>query len=65
MQKQLGVWRQVSDSESMSLRWDKRLVNEGQNHTLGEGLAFERQTSPGPGPDVADRLAGFKRRESE
>lgn len=48
-----------------TLRWDKRLVNEGQNHTLAEGLAFERKTSPGAGPDVAERLASFARRRSE
>ena len=42
-----------------TLRADKRLVNEGQRYTLAEGLAFERRTSPGAGPDMAERLKGF------
>ncbi len=42
-----------------TLRADKRLVNEGQRYTLAEGLAFERRTSPGAGPDMAERLKSF------
>ncbi len=42
-----------------TLRADKRLVNEGQHYTLAEGLAYERRTSPGAGPDMAERLQGF------
>lgn len=40
-------------------RADKRLVNEGQRYTLADGLAFERRTSPGAGPDMAERLKSF------
>ncbi len=42
-----------------TIRADKRLVNEGQRYTLAEGLAFERRTSPGAGPDMAERLRAF------
>jgi enoyl-CoA hydratase/carnithine racemase len=42
-----------------TLRADKRLVNEGQRYTLEEGLAYERRTSPGAGPDMAERLKSF------
>jgi len=42
-----------------TLRADKRLVNEGQRYTLAEALAFERRTSPGAGPDMAERLKSF------
>lgn len=42
-----------------TLRADKRLVNEGQRYTLAEALDFERKTSPGAGPDMAERLAAF------
>ena len=42
-----------------TLRGDKRLVNEGQRYTLAEALAYERRTSPGAGPDMAERLKGF------
>jgi enoyl-CoA hydratase len=42
-----------------TLRGDKRLVNEGQRYTLADGLAYERRTSPGAGPDMAERLKSF------
>lgn len=42
-----------------TLRADKRLVNEGMRYTLAEGLAFERRTSPGASPDMAERLQAF------
>ncbi len=42
-----------------TLRADKRLVNEGQRYTLADGLAYERRTSPGAGPDMAERLRAF------
>jgi len=47
-----------------TLRGDKRLVNEGRNYTSAEGLAFERRTSPGAGPDMADRLRDFGKKAS-
>ena len=42
-----------------TLRADKRLVNEGQEFALSEALAYERRTSPGAGPDMAERLKAF------
>lgn len=42
-----------------TLRADKSLVNEGQEFGLREGLAYERLTSPGAGPDMAERLNAF------
>lgn len=45
-----------------TLRADKRLVNEGQNHGLAEGLQYERDTSPGRGPDMEERLKKFANR---
>ncbi len=42
-----------------TLRADKSLVNEGQQYSLREGLAYERRTSPGAGPDMAERLKAF------
>jgi enoyl-CoA hydratase/carnithine racemase len=42
-----------------TLRADKQLVNEGQEFALREGLAYERRTSPGAGPDMAERLKAF------
>ncbi len=42
-----------------TLRADKRLVNEGQRYTVADALEFERKTSPGAGPDMAERLKSF------
>lgn len=42
-----------------TLRADKMLVNQGLNHTLQEGLRFEREKSPGRGPDMEERLKRF------
>jgi enoyl-CoA hydratase len=42
-----------------TLRADKMLVNQGLNHTLADGLAFERNNSPGRGPDMEERLKRF------
>jgi enoyl-CoA hydratase/carnithine racemase len=44
-----------------TLRADKMLINGGLDHTLAEGLAFERANSPGAGPDMAERLASFSK----
>jgi len=42
-----------------TLRADKMLVNQGLNHTLRAGLEFEREKSPGRGPDMEERLRRF------
>lgn len=46
-----------------TLRADKMLVNGGLDHTLADGLAFERNESPGRGPDLEERLKAFGKRE--
>jgi enoyl-CoA hydratase/carnithine racemase len=45
-----------------TLRADKMLVNQGLRYTLADGLNFERQNSPGRGPDLEQRLAAFGRK---
>lgn len=42
-----------------TLRTDKKLVNAGLQRGLADGLAFERENSPGSGPDSAARVANF------
>jgi enoyl-CoA hydratase/carnithine racemase len=42
-----------------TLRADKMLVNRGLDYTLRDGLEFERQNSPGRGPDLEERLKRF------
>ncbi len=44
-----------------TLRADKMLINGGLDRTLADGIQFERDNSPGGGPDMAERLAGFKK----
>ena len=45
-----------------TLRADKRLVNDGQRFAFPDALAFERRTSPGAAPDMAERLKAFGNR---
>lgn len=54
-----AVARSYLESSWFTLRADKMLVNQGLNHTLADGLQFERSNSPGRGPDLEERLARF------
>jgi enoyl-CoA hydratase/carnithine racemase len=45
-----------------TLRADKMLINGGLDNTLQEGLAWERQNSPGRGPDMEERLRDFAKK---
>jgi enoyl-CoA hydratase/carnithine racemase len=45
-----------------TLRADKMLINGGLDNTLQEGLAWERQNSPGRGPDMEERLQNFAKK---
>ncbi|NBC22374.1 MAG: enoyl-CoA hydratase/isomerase family protein [Gammaproteobacteria bacterium] len=51
--------RSFLENSWFTLRADKMLVNQGMNHTLADGLAFERENSPGRGPDLEERLKRF------
>lgn len=51
--------RSFLENSWFTLRADKMLVNRGLDHTLREGLAFERDNSPGRGPDLEERLKRF------
>ena len=42
-----------------TLRMDKQLINGGLDRPLDQGLAWEREVSPGSGPDTAERLKNF------
>jgi enoyl-CoA hydratase/carnithine racemase len=61
-EKTLEVARTIVGNSWHTLRADKRLVNEGQRFSFPDGLAFERRTSPGAGPDMAERLQAFGNR---
>lgn len=45
-----------------TLRGDKMLVNAGQRFSLPEGLRYERENSPGRGPDMEERLQSFSKK---
>jgi enoyl-CoA hydratase/carnithine racemase len=53
--------RSFLDNSWFTLRADKMLVNGGLDHTLSDGLAFERANSPGRGPDLEARLKAFSK----
>ncbi len=57
-----GMARTFLDNSWFTLSMDKQLVNGGLDRTLAEGLRYERDTSPGAGPDMAERLAAFSKR---
>jgi enoyl-CoA hydratase/carnithine racemase len=58
-QRTMELARQMVANSWHTLRADKRLVNEGQDHGLAGGLQYERATSPGRGPDMEERLEKF------
>jgi len=51
--------RQIAANSWYTLRADKKLVNQGQRHTLADGLAYERENSTGATPDTLARLKEF------
>ncbi|NIP16156.1 MAG: enoyl-CoA hydratase/isomerase family protein [Pseudomonadales bacterium] len=57
----VAMARTFLDNSWFTLRADKMLVNGGLNHTLADGLEFERRNSPGRGPDLEERLERFGR----
>jgi enoyl-CoA hydratase/carnithine racemase len=59
LESALEMARSFLTNSWFTLRMDQALVNGGADHTLKAGLEFERATSPGAGPDMAERLGGF------
>lgn len=59
MDASIKMARQLLENSWFTLRADKWLVNQGQKYTLEEGLKFERENSPGRGPDAEERLKSF------
>jgi enoyl-CoA hydratase/carnithine racemase len=57
----VAMARGFLENSWFTLRADKMLVNTGQRFTLAEGLQYERENSPGRGPDLEERLKGFGR----
>jgi len=59
MDAAIEMARGFLENSWFTLRADKLLVNQGLNHTLQDGLRFERENSPGRGPDMEERLKRF------
>lgn len=55
--------RSFLENSWFTLRADKMLVNQGLRYTHADGLRFERQNSPGRGPDLEARLAQFGKKQ--
>jgi enoyl-CoA hydratase/carnithine racemase len=59
MSTTIAMARGFLENSWFTLRADKMLVNRGLDYTLSAGLEFERENSPGRGPDMAERLKRF------
>lgn len=59
MPSAVALARRFLTNSWFTLRADKMLVNGGLDHTLADGLAWERSNSPGRGPDLEERLKAF------
>ena len=55
----LKMAKSFLENSWFTLRADKMLINGGLDHTLGEGLIWERENSPGRGPEMSERIASF------
>lgn len=58
MEHCIELAKTITGNSWHTLRADKMLVNGGLERSYKDGLRFERENSPGPGPDMADRLKG-------
>lgn len=55
----LEMAKSFLENSWFTLRADKMLINGGLDYTLGEGLIWERENSPGRGPEMSERIANF------
>jgi enoyl-CoA hydratase/carnithine racemase len=57
-----GLCGAICANSSFSNRANKRLLESTDGLSLGEGLRYEREKSPGMAPDAKERIARFTRR---
>ena len=55
----LEIANQIVQNSWHTLRSDKYLVNTGMSMSYEDGKLFEREKSPGPDPDMQDRIKNF------
>ena len=53
------IANQIVQNSWHTLRSDKYLVNAGMSMSYEDGKLFEREKSPGPDPDMQDRIKNF------
>ncbi len=58
----INMARGFLENSWFTLRADKMLINGGLDRTLGDGVRWERENSPGRGPDMEERLAAFSKK---
>ncbi len=56
--------RSLTQNSWFTLQAEKKLTNAGAGLPRSEALAYERDHSPGRGPDMEERLKSFARRDS-
>ena len=59
LEESIGMAKSFLKNSWFTLRSDKLLINGGLDNTLQDGLLWERNNSPGRGPDMEERLANF------
>jgi len=59
LEETIAMARSFLENSWFTLRADKMLINGGLDNTLHEGLLWERENSPGRGPDMDQRLSNF------
>jgi enoyl-CoA hydratase len=55
----LAIANQIVQNSWHTLRSDKYLINAGMSMSYEDGKLFEREKSPGPDPDMQDRIQTF------
>ena len=53
------IANQIVQNSWHTLRADKYLVNVGMSMSYEDGKLFERESSPGPDPDMQTRIKNF------
>ena len=59
LEESIGMAKSFLQNSWFTLRSDKLLINGGLDNTLQDGLLWERNNSPGRGPDMEERIANF------
>ena len=59
LEESIAMAKSFLENSWFTLRSDKLLINGGLDNTLQDGLLWERNHSPGRGPDMEERIANF------